>query len=74
MKKLFNFYLEDEIKEKVTTKLTKEIGKTEKGALASLIRVMLYDYLATEEVNPSLIKRVMDEYIYTQTKNKRSKM
>jgi len=74
MKKLFNFYLEDEIKEKVTAKLTKEIGHTEKGALASLIRVMLYDYLATEEVNPGLIKRVMDEYIYTQTKNKRSKM
>ena len=74
MKKLFNFYLEDEVKDKVILKLTQEIGHTEKGVLASLIRVMLADFLLAEEVDKNLIKRVTDEYIYTQKKNKRSKM
>ena len=73
MKKLFNFYLEDDVKKQVTQKLEDTMGKTEKGALAALIRVLLQKFMLDDDV-VDLCKAVAEEYEYTQTKNKRSKM
>ena len=74
MKKLFNFYLEDHVKECATRKLESLMGKTEKGALASLIRVMLNNFIANEEVSNKLIEQVAEEYEYSQTRKLRSRL
>lgn len=76
MKKLFNFYLDDNIKEAAIKKLEDKMGKREKGAFASLIRVMLNDFVLNKDdayIN-ELIKLVETEYAYSQLKNKRSTM
>jgi hypothetical protein len=75
--KLFNFYLDDITKLKVTQKLT-ELGlDTKKGTMSALIRVML-DYFA-ELINddPTLeyiLRRIEEEYVLTTKKNKRSSL
>lgn len=72
-KRLFNFYLDDDVKQQVEEKLEKEFGKQEKGALASLIRVQLLMYLAQPK-NQTLLDALEAEYTYSQTKNKRSRL
>ena len=75
-KTLFNFYLEDEIKEKAQSKITRMIGDQPKGQLAALIRVLLKQFVATpdDKTNPLLMQAVAAEYEYTAKKNKRSRL
>ena len=75
MKKLFNFYLEDSIKEQAIKKLEVIMGKREKGAFASLIRVMISNFVFSNDDKyiDDLIKLVDKEYAYSN-KNKRSSM
>ena len=75
-KTLFNFYLDDDVKKKVTDKITRLNGEQSKGQLASLIRVLLKQFLATpdDKVNPLLIQAIDAEYQLTTKQNKRSKM
>lgn len=76
MKSLFNFYLDDDLKNKVQSKLTRMAGDQPKGQVAALIRVLLAQFAATpdEKTNPLLIEAVMAEYEYTTKKNKRSNL
>lgn len=75
-KSLFNFYLEDEVKEKATEKLIRLSGDRPKGQLAALLRVLLKQFVATpdDKVNPLLIEAIAAEYEYSQTLNKRSRL
>lgn len=71
---LFNFYLDDELKQQCINKLSKEIGETNKGTLAALIRVLLYQFAHTDKVNPLLLDAVKENYTLTTKKNKRSNL
>lgn len=75
MKSLFNFYLEDTVKEQAQEKLTRLTGDKPKGQLASLIRVMLKMFVLTpdEKINPKLVAAIDAEYEYSSKLNKRSK-
>lgn len=74
-KRLFNFYLDPEIKDEVQAKLERLIGETPKGAMSALIRVMLKQFIATPDakVNPLLIQAIDAEYQYSAKLNKRSR-
>lgn len=74
MKELFNFYLEKDVKQKVTSKLVRLCGEQPKGQIAALIRVLLNQFISTpdDRVNPLLIDAISAEYEYTARKNKRS--
>lgn len=72
MKKLFNFYLEDSVKLAAIKKLEDKMGKTEKGALAALIRVLLNDFVFNNKDCTDLVRLVEEEYTYCKLKNKRS--
>jgi hypothetical protein len=76
MKKLFNFYVETSVLREVQEKLVRLSGDTPKGQVASLIRVLLNQFLHTpdDKVNPLLIEAISAEYQYTQLKNKRSNL
>lgn len=75
-KSLFNFYLDDEVKEQVQNKLLRLTGDKPKGQIAALIRVLLNVFAQTpdEKVNPLLIQAIDAEYEYSQKLNKRSNM
>ena len=75
-KSLFNFYLEDEVKNKVQEKLVRLSGDQPKGQVAALIRVLLKQFVATpdEKVNKLLIEAITAEYEYSAKMNKRSKL
>ena len=75
-KSLFNFYLDDDVKQQSIDKLERICGKQEKGLLASLLRVMLNQFVNTpdEKINPLLIDSIKSEYMYSQKKNKRSRL
>ena len=72
MKRLFNFYLEDSVKDAAVRKLETKMGKKEKGALASLLRVLLNKFVTDDSDCNELIKQIEKEYQYSQLKNKRS--
>lgn len=76
MKKLFNFYIEENVIEVVQSKLTRLTGDKPKGQVASLIRVLLNQFIHTpdDKVDPLLLDAIVAEYQYTQIKNKRSKL
>lgn len=76
MKVLYNFYIDEHDKASAEHKLIALCGKQEKGQLASLIRVLLKQFIATpdDKVNPLLVKAIEAEYVYNQKLNKRSKM
>lgn len=76
MKKLFNFYVEENVIDMVQNKLTRLTGDKPKGQVASLIRVLLNQFIHTpdDKVDPLLLDAIVAEYQYTQTKNKRSKL
>ena len=63
MKNLFNFYLDDEVKNKAVEKLVRLSGDKPKGQLAALIRVLLKQFVATpdDKVNPLLIEAIAAE-------------
>lgn len=75
-KSLFNFYLDDEDKEKAIAKLLRLRGEESKGQLAALLRVLIKQFNATpdEKVNPLLIEAIGAEYTYSVTLNKRSRL
>lgn len=75
-KSLFNFYFDDDDKENAINKLIRICGKKEKGQLASLLRVLIKQFIATpdEKVNPLLIQSIEAEYEYSKTLNKRSRL
>ena len=76
MKQLFNFYLEDCDKINATEKLNRLLGEQAKGQLASLLRVMLKQFLYTpdDKVPKELLEAISAEYTYSTIKNKRSKL
>lgn len=75
--KLFNFYLDDLTKLKVIQKLKANGIETEKGAIASVIRVLL-NYFANlpdgDVLSDYIIEGVTLEYTFTTKKNKRSSL
>jgi hypothetical protein len=75
-KSLFNFYLDDEDKEKAVAKLLRLRGEESKGQLAALLRVLIKQFNATpdEKINPLLIEAVGAEFTYSKTLNKRSRL
>lgn len=75
-KTLFNFYLDDDIKIKAQSKISRMIGDQPKGQLAALIRVLLRQFVATpdEKTNPLLMQAIAAEYEYSAKKNKRSNL
>ena len=76
MKRLFNFYLEDEVRDKANEKLKNLLGETTKGALASLIRVMINDFIAEEDQIKlsKLTADILENYMTCQFSSKRSKL
>lgn len=76
MKRLTNFYIEEEDKAKAEAKLERLCGKQTKGQFSAFLRIAVKQFINTpdETVNPLLIKAIEAEYIYSQTLNKRSKM
>ena len=76
MKTLYNFYLDEDDKKKASEKLIRLNGVQEKGQLAALIRVLLKQFIATpdDKLSPLLKEAIKEEYVYSQTLNKRSKM
>ena len=75
-KNLFNFYLDDDVKQQATLKLIRLSGDKPKGQLAALLRVLLRQFIATPDnkVNPLLIEAIAAEYEYSQSLNKRSNL
>lgn len=75
-KSLFNFYLDDDLKQNANAKLVRLSGDQPKGQLAALIRVLLRQFVATpdDKVNKLLIEAIAAEYTYSQTLNKRSRL
>lgn len=75
MKALFNLYLDDLMKQKAIDKLCRLNGELPKGQLASLIRVMLKDFIdKPDDQCVEIARTVMEEYEYTSKKNKRSNL
>lgn len=75
-KSLFNFYLDDDVKKQAQDKLVRLTGDQPKGQLASLIRILVKQFVATpdEKVNPLLVEAIYAEYEYSQKLNKRSRL
>lgn len=75
-KNLFNFYLDDNIKQEAQAKLVRLTGDQPKGQLAALIRVLLKQFVSTpdEKTNKLLIDAIAAEYEYSQKLNKRSRL
>lgn len=75
-KSLFNFYLDDDLKQQAQIKLVRLRKEQPKGQVAALIRVLLRQFVATpdEKVNPLLIEAIGAEYEYSQKLNKRSNL
>ena len=75
-KRLYNFYLDPQMKQELNEKLERLVGEKPKGSLAALIRVQLKQFLATpdEKVNPLLVQAIDAEYEYSAKLNKRSRM
>ena len=75
-KRLFNLYMEDDLKTQAGLKINRLAGDQPKGQLAALIRVLLKQFVATpdEKINPLLIEAVAAEYEYTSKLNKRSRL
>lgn len=72
----FGFYIDDDRKKKALEKLERLCGPTDKGKLAAFLRVCIDEFVAMsdEDISPEFKNKVVDEYVYSATKNKRSKM
>ena len=75
-KSLFNFYLDDDLKKDAINKINRLAGGKPKGQLASLLRILLRQFVMTpdEKINPLVVEALDAEYEYSQTKNKRSNL
>ena len=76
MKRIFNFYLDDDIKVVVCNKLNRLNGQENKGQLAALIRTMLKQFAMTpdDKIDKKLLEACKAEYELTTKCNKRSRM
>lgn len=74
-KRIFNFYLDDYIKDQANEKLERLLGGKNKGQLSSLIRVLLKEFILTpdEKISPLLKQAIDVEYEYSAKLNKRSR-
>lgn len=70
---LYNFYIDKDLKLSAQEKLIKELGKTEKGALSALIRVLIREYVDSP-TDSRLVSKIAKEYINSATRNKRSRL
>ena len=70
MTELFNFYVEKEIKEAAQNKITELLPGHKKGLTASLLRILLIQFLNSEP-SQDLINAVEADYQYYAGKNKR---
>ena len=75
-KTLFNFYLDEDLKQEVQNKLIRLRREQPKGQVAALIRVLLKQFAATpdDKINPLLVDAIGAEYEYSQKLNKRSRL
>lgn len=75
-KEIFNFYIEPSLKREVQNKLGRLTHDSNKGQLASLIRVQLKLFAATpdDKINPLLLEAIAAEYEFSTHRNKRSKL
>jgi len=75
-KSLFNFYLDDNIKNKAIEKLDRLNGKQSKGQLAAFLRVQINLFLALpdEKISQTLLDAIKAEYEYSAKLNKRSRL
>lgn len=75
-KRLFNFYLDNDLRDEASSKINRLAGDQPKGQLAALIRVLLRQFVATpdDKINPLLIDAVAAEYEFSAKLNKRSKL
>lgn len=75
-KEIFNFYIEPSLKREVQTKLGRLTHDSNKGQLASLIRVQLKLFAATpdDKINPLLLDAIAAEYEFSTHRNKRSRL
>lgn len=67
---IFNFYIDEKLQEKVKEKLGKLLPGHKKGLTASLIRVLLQQFVGTEPTK-ELLDAVEADYLYQSSKNKR---
>ena len=70
MTELFNFYVEKETKEAAQNKIAEFLPGHKKGLTASLLRILLIQFLNTEP-SQDLINAVEADYQYYASKNKR---
>lgn len=75
-KEIFNFYIEPSLKREVQNKLGRLTHDSNKGQLASLIRVQLKLFAATpdDKINPLLLDAIAAEYEFSTHRNKRSRL
>ena len=75
-KSLFNFYLDDKLKEAAIMKLVRLNGTTSKGQLASFIRVQIQNFVETpdEDISPKLLLQVLQELQLCNNQGRISKL
>lgn len=63
-KNLFNFYLDDKLKNDVQAKLVRLSGDKPKGQVSALIRTLLKLFVSIpdNEIDPLLLKELENEY------------
>ena len=76
MKRVFNFYLDDDLKTQVNNKINRLNGKENKGQLAALIRTLLKQFNMTpdDKIDKKLLEACKAEYELSTKLNKRSCM
>lgn len=75
--KICNFYLDDDTKYLVQAKIASLPIEATKGCLAATIRALLKVFIATDNkiiVESGLLDSIINEYVTTTKKNKRSKL
>lgn len=68
---IFNFYIDEKNQEAVKEKLGTLLPGHKKGLTASLIRVLLRQFVAQKDVPQELLDAVEADYLYQAGKNKR---
>ncbi len=74
---LFTLYIDENTKLAVQQRLSMLVPDANKGTMASLIRVLLRDFVSLpfdDSLLDSYKEAIEEEYLYTTKKNKRSKL
>ena len=76
MKRIYNFYIDIDVKDKCEEKLERINGKRQKGQLSALVRVLLKRFADTPDgyEPPDILAEVDLEYETSLKLNKRSKL